>query len=116
MTNELITELEKLFQDYGVPARGRGRRFPEPVKSRILTLIQSGVSISSLSRATGISVMTLSSWKEQSMSKHFQKITVDDSEPLNGIKFRLYITERAWLELDESSISAGILQKIRAVL
>jgi hypothetical protein len=31
MTNELITELEKLFQDYGVPARGRGRRFPEPL-------------------------------------------------------------------------------------
>ncbi len=116
MTNELITELEKLFQDYGVPARGRGRRFPDPVKSRILMLIQSGVSISALSRATGISVMTLGSWKEQSKSKHFQKITVVDSEPLKDGTLRLYITDKAWLELDEASISAGILQKIRAAL
>jgi hypothetical protein len=30
--------------------------------------------------------------------------------------FRLYITDKAWLELDEASISAGILQKIRASL
>ena len=116
MTNELVTELERLFQDYGVPACGRGRRFPEPVKSRISMMIQSGVSISSLSRATGISVMTLDSWKDQSVSKKFRKISVDDSTPLNGNNFRLYIDERAWLELDEASISAGILQKIRAAL
>ena len=116
MTNELIAELEKLFRDYGVPARGRGRRFPDPVKSRILMLIQSGVSISALSRATGISLMTLGSWKEQSKSKHFQKITVVDSPSVQDIRFRLYITDKAWLELDEASISAGILQKIRAAL
>jgi len=78
MTNELITELENLFQDYGVPARGHGRRFPNPVKRCILMLIQSGLSISALSRATGSSVMTLGSWKEQSKSKHFQKIAVLD--------------------------------------
>lgn len=116
MTNELITELEKLFRDYGVPARGRGRRFPDPVKSRILMLIQSGVSISALSRATGISVMTLGSWKEHSKSKHFQKIAVADPTPLKDSIFRLYITDKAWLELDEASINAGILQKIRATL
>jgi|GEM_PF-6910617 hypothetical protein len=112
MTNELVTELERLFQDYG----GRGRRFPEPVKSRLSMMIQSGVSISSLSRATGMSVMTLDSWKDQSVSKKFQKISVDDTTPLNGNKFRLYIDERAWLELDEASISAGIPQKVRAAL
>ncbi|MDQ3235745.1 MAG: transposase [Pseudobdellovibrionaceae bacterium] len=116
MTKELITELEKLFADYGVPARGRGRRFPDPVKSRILTLMQSGVSVSSLSRATGISVMTLGSWKEQSKSKHFQRITVAQSPPRSDGKFRLYIGDKVWLELDEASIRAGILQKIRAAL
>jgi transposase-like protein len=114
MTNELITELEKLFRDYDIPARGRGRCFPDRVKSRILMLIQSGVSISALSRATGISVMTLGSWKEQ--SKHFQKIAVVDPGPLKDSIFRLYITDKAWLELDEASINSGILQKIRAAL
>jgi hypothetical protein len=58
------TELEKLFADYGVPARGRRRRFPEPIKSRILAPMQSGINVSTLRRATGISVMTLGSWKE----------------------------------------------------
>ena len=116
MTNELITALEKLFRDYGVATRGRGRHFPDPVKSLILMLIQSGVIISALSRATGISVMTLGSWKEQSKSKHFQKITVVDPAPLKDSLFRLYITDKALLELDDASINAGILQKIRATL
>jgi len=114
MTTELTTELEKLSQYYGVPARGR--RFPGPVKSRILILIQSGVSISALSRATGISLMTRGSWKEQSKPKDFQKITVVDTPPAPESKFRLYITDKAWLELDEASISTAILQKIRAAL
>lgn len=68
MTNELITELEKLFQDYGVPALGRGRRLRDPVKSRILMLMQRGVSSNAFNRANGISVMTLGSWKEKSKS------------------------------------------------
>jgi transposase-like protein len=79
-------------------------------------LLQSGVSISTLSRTTGISVVTLGSWKGQSQSRHFQKITVVGPEPSHSSRFRLYITETVWLELDEASISTGILQKIRAAL
>jgi hypothetical protein len=105
MTNELMSELEKLFQDYGVPSRGRGRRFPDPVKSRILMLIQGGVSICGLSQASGISMVTLRSWKKQSTSKHFQKITVVDTHPLQDKRFRLYIADKAWLELDEAAIN-----------
>jgi hypothetical protein len=51
--------------------------------------------------------MTLDSWKKQSTSKHFQKITVIDSSPAPDGRFRLYITDKVWLELDEASSLVG---------
>ncbi len=116
MTEDMLSEIESLFKDYGVPARGRGRRFPDPVKSHILRLMQGGVNLGTLSRATGISMITLSAWKEKMPSSHFQKIAVVDRSSSSQARFRLYITEKAWLELDEAAIQGGILQKIRASL
>jgi hypothetical protein len=28
MTEDMLSDIESLFKDYGVPARGRGRRYP----------------------------------------------------------------------------------------
>lgn len=116
MTDDMLAEIESLFRDYGVPARGRGRRFPDPVKSHILKLMQSGVNLSTLARATGISLVTLKHWKEKMPATHFHRIAVVDRSAPCEVKLRLYITEQTWLELDEAAIQAGILQKIRSSL
>jgi hypothetical protein len=41
MIEDILSEIECLLKDYGVPTRGRGRRFPDLFKSRILKLMQS---------------------------------------------------------------------------
>lgn len=116
MTEDLVNELEVLFRDYGV-SRGKGRRFPAPVKSRIIAMMQGGISLSALSRATGISMMTLGSWKENAQTQSFKRIDVIPSpQPQQDHKVRLFIGEQAWIELDAAAISSGILQKIRTIL
>lgn len=116
MTKDLVNELEILFRDYGV-LQGKGRRFPAPVKSRIIAIMQGGVSLGALSRATGISKVTLGLWKEKARSYKFKKIDIV-SPPLaqNDSKFRLFIGENAWIELDTAAIKSGILQKIRSAI
>ena len=117
MTNELIHELEVLFRDYGV-LRGKGRRFPDPVKSRIIALLREGTCPTSLSRATGISMMTLNAWRQTSTTANFKKIEVIQVDPPSNDKatLRVHIGERAWIELDPDALDSGILQKIRAAL
>jgi len=117
MTKELIHELEVLFRDYGV-LRGKGRRFPGPVKNRIIALLREGTCPTSLSRATGISMMTLNSWRQGSTTANFKKIEVIHDAPTsnNNGKLRIYIGDRAWIELDPDALDSGILQKIRAAL
>ena len=117
MTEELIQELEILFRDYGVQP-GRGRRFPGPVKSRIIALLCEGTCPTSLSRATGISMMTLNSWRQRSTTANFKKIEVIHSAVTfdDKGKLRIYIGDRAWIELDPDALDTGILQKIRAAL
>jgi hypothetical protein len=113
MTEELIRELKALFRDYDVSPRGRGRRFPDPVKSRIIGLLQSGTSAWKLSRATGISVATLRTWKGKSANANFDRIEVKPSKPVTA---RIHVSEKAWIELDLEAINADFLQKIRACL
>jgi hypothetical protein len=116
MTEDMLSDIESLFKDYEVPARGRGRRFPDPVKSHILKLIQNGVSLSTINRATGISLVTLNSWRGKESEPHFQRIVVADQSTTAQPSYRLYISEKAWLELDETAIESGILAKIRSSL
>ncbi|HYX37268.1 MAG TPA: hypothetical protein VE954_29540 [Oligoflexus sp.] len=113
MTEELIRELETLFRDYDVSPRGKGRRFPAPVKGRMITLLQSGTSPWELSRATGISLTTLCSWKDRNTNASFEKIEV---RPSKAATARIYIGENAWIEMDMEAISSALLQKIRASL
>ena len=111
MTEELIRELKVLFRDYDVSPRGKGRRFPSPVKSRIVGLLRGGTSAWELSQATGISLTTLCAWKGKSANEIFERIEIKPSKPMTA---RIYISEKAWIELDLEAINSDILQKIRA--
>jgi hypothetical protein len=113
MTEELIHELETLFRDFGVSPRGKGRRFPDPVKSRLISLLQSGIGAWDLSRATGISLTTLFAWRDKSAIKNFERIEI---KPAQTTVTRLYLGEKAWIELDLETLSVEALQKIRACL
>lgn len=113
MTEELIRELETLFRDYDVPPRGKGRRFPSPVKGRIVALLQGGTSPWELSRATGISLTTLCAWKGNTASESFERIEIKSSHVVTA---RIYISEKVWIEMDMEAISSDFLQKIRACL
>jgi hypothetical protein len=113
MTEDLIRELDTLFRDYDVSPRGKGRRFPSPVKSRIVALLQSGTSPWELSRATGISITTLCAWKGRSANESFERIEINSPRAATA---RIHFSEHAWIEMDLEAISTDFLQKIRACL
>ncbi len=111
MTEELTRELETLFRDYDVSPRGKGRRFPTPVKGRIVALLQGGTSPWELSRATGISVTTLCAWKGRNSNESFERIEITSPRATTA---RIHIGENVWIEMDLEALSLDFLQKIRA--
>ena len=76
MKSEIVEELKSLFRDYGIGSERRGRRYPDPVKSRIFQLMKSGISASKISSATGISVVTLLSWNQTLATNSFKQINI----------------------------------------
>lgn len=79
-------------------------------------MMREGANLPALSRASGISITTLCAWKKKSASQPFQRIEIIDRQSSGEKKIRLYLGEKAWIELDEASIGDGVLQKIRAFL
>ena len=114
MKDEIQRELESLKKQYGSPSRGRGCRYPDIFKRRIAQLTERGLSPSELSRATGISVATLQSWRKKLSGKNFKRVDIAGLCP--PPKFRIFLGEQIWLELEEERLTPAFLQKLRAVL
>ena len=112
MKIEILKELELLKEQYGSPARGRGRRYPDIYKQKMVEILKRGVLCGELSRATGISVASLQSWQQNIPVTNFKRIDV--SAPRSTTKVRIFLGEQLWIELDEDSLTSALLQKIRA--
>ncbi len=112
MKIEILKELERLKEQHGSPARGRGRRYPDVFKQKMAELMKRGVQLGQLSRATGISVASLQSWQQNIPVNNFKRIDV--SAPQSMEKVRIFLGEQVWIELDEDKLSLSLLQRFGA--
>lgn len=113
MKTEIAEELKSLFRDYGIGSQRRGRRYPDPVKSRIFELMKSGISVGKISSATGISVVTLMSWNQALAPKHFKQISILPAIDLPS-KIRVFLNDKIWIEIEEKNLTVELIGKLKA--
>lgn len=110
MKIEILQELESLKKKH--PKRASNRPYSLPFKNRIIEMMKEGVDVVELSHESGVPMRTLHLWQQSRVEESFQKLHVTRSPaPL-----KIFLSEKVWLEVDESKLTTALLQKIRAAV
>lgn len=110
MNKEILQELALLKKQY--QSKGPYRPYPSSLKNRLIELMKAGVAAEELSHEAAVPIRTLRNWQQDMGEEKFKRLQISRSPaPL-----RIFLGEKAWLEVDEDKLTPALLQKIRALV